>query len=242
MAGLTPHSFVRTINSWRWRLRSKSPGTTAFLSIRLAISQRKCSRPLQGNRKTLRSQKIFASRSFSPFHFQTGSLAGPGIQRKLSRIQLQMVSAMRQDLKPGRTTLVICQMCLPRPRGTRPGPKWRQCPPSESQDAFHIDIEEILEDLLVKRNSCTKKEPLTDEEDLVLETAWKLAQGIVYGDTPRPTLKEIAEQKVEYFDAPRICAAQDVRNDGSDRPLSVYHTAASISIVSVMSGDDEWSD
>lgn len=97
---------------------------------------------------------------------------------------------------------------------------------SDMKDEAHIDVEEILENLLVKRGSLVKGNLLTDENDLVLETAWKFVQAIVYHDTPRQSLKDIAEQGSEWHTAPGTPVAFAL--GGSSGGSSNYSTAESI--------------
>lgn len=97
---------------------------------------------------------------------------------------------------------------------------------SDMENEAQIDVEEILENLLVKRGSLMKENLLTDENDLVLETAWKFVQAIVYHDTPRQSLKDIAEQGSEWHTAPGTPVAFAL--GGSSGGSSHYSTAESI--------------
>lgn len=96
-------------------------------------------------------------------------------------------------------------------------------------DGAQIDIEEILDNLLVKRQSLVREGPLTEEDNLVLETAWKMAQAIVYRDTPRPALGDIAEQGIGagWYTAPGMPVESSY--GGNDSGPSKYSTARSIS-------------
>lgn len=96
----------------------------------------------------------------------------------------------------------------------------------EDEERPEIDIEEVLERLLVKRGSLIKENVLTDEDNLVLETAWKLAQAIVYHDTPRQSLEDIAEQGGEWHTAPGTPVGFVSR--GFSDESSQYSTAGSI--------------
>lgn len=96
----------------------------------------------------------------------------------------------------------------------------------EDEAQPEIDVEEFLERLLVKRGSLIKEKLLTDENDLVLETAWKLVQAIVYHDTPRQSLEDIAEQGGEWHAAPGTPDAFVSRGCSDDS--SHYSTAGSI--------------
>lgn len=95
----------------------------------------------------------------------------------------------------------------------------------DDQEKPEIDAEEVLETLLVKRGSLIKEKLLTDENALVLETAWKLVQAIVYHDTPRPSLADIAEQGGEWHTAPGT-PVEFFSGDCSD-DSSHYSTAGS---------------
>lgn len=94
----------------------------------------------------------------------------------------------------------------------------------------HIDIEDVLENLLVKRQALVREGPLTEENDLVLETAWKMAQAIVYHGTPRPSLGDIADQGVGdgYYTAPGTPTESSFLGNVSG--ASEYRTARSISL------------
>lgn len=96
----------------------------------------------------------------------------------------------------------------------------------EGEEQQEIDVEGILERLLVKRSSLIKEKLLTDENDLVLETAWKLVQAIVYHGTPRQSLRDISEQGSEWNIAPGTPVA--LGSGGSSNGSSHYCTAASI--------------
>lgn len=97
---------------------------------------------------------------------------------------------------------------------------------SDMEDEAQIDVEEVLENLLVKRGSLIKENLFTDENDLVLETAWRFVQAIVYHDTPRQSLKDIAEQGGEWHTAPGTPVAFGLGGLGS--VSSHYSTAGSI--------------
>lgn len=97
---------------------------------------------------------------------------------------------------------------------------------SDVGDEVQIDIEEALEKLLVKRGTLQQEKLFTEEDDLVLETAWKFVQAIVYHDTPRQSLKDIAEQGSEWHTAPGTPVAFCL--GGSSGPSSHYSTAGSI--------------
>lgn len=96
----------------------------------------------------------------------------------------------------------------------------------EDEAQPEIDVEEVLERLLMKRGSLIKEKLLTDENDLVLETAWKLVQAIVYHDTPRPSLADIADQGDEWHTAPGTPVA--FASGGCSDDSSHYSTAGSI--------------
>lgn len=91
---------------------------------------------------------------------------------------------------------------------------------------LQFDIEETLEKLLVKRRILQKEKPLTDKDELVLETAWKFVQAIIYHDTPRQSLKDIAEQGGEWHTAPGTPIA--FGSGGVSNDSSHYSTAGSI--------------
>lgn len=97
---------------------------------------------------------------------------------------------------------------------------------SDMEDEAQIDVEEILEKLLVKRGSLMKENSLTDEKDLVLETAWRFVQAIVYHDTPRQSLKDISEQGGEWHTAPGTPMVFGL--GGLSSVSSHYSTAGSI--------------
>lgn len=96
----------------------------------------------------------------------------------------------------------------------------------EDETQPEIDAEEVLERLLVKRGSLMKERLLTDENILVLETAWKLVQAIVYHDTPRQSLEDIAEQGGEWHTAPGTPVG--FVSGGCSNDSSHYSTAGSV--------------
>lgn len=96
----------------------------------------------------------------------------------------------------------------------------------EDEAQPEIDAEETLERLLLKRRSLIKENLLTDESEMVLETAWKLVQAIVYHDTPRQSLKDISEQGGEWHRAPGTPVAFVAGGFSDDS--SHYSTAGSI--------------
>lgn len=96
----------------------------------------------------------------------------------------------------------------------------------EDEAQPEIDAEEILERLLVKRGSLIQEKLLTDENELVLETAWKLVQAIVYHGTPRQSLEDIAEQGGAWHKAPGTPAA--FVSGGCSNDSSHYSTAGSV--------------
>lgn len=96
----------------------------------------------------------------------------------------------------------------------------------EDEAQPEIDVEEVLERLLVKRVSLIKEDLLTDENALVLETAWKLVQAIIYQGTPRQSLQDIAEQGGEWHTAPGTPVA--FVSGGFSNDSSHYSTAGSI--------------
>lgn len=96
----------------------------------------------------------------------------------------------------------------------------------EDEAQLEIDAEEILERLVVKRGSLINERLLTDENDLVLETAWKFVQAIVYHDTPRQSLEEIAGQGGAWHKAPGTPVA--FVSGGCSNDSSHYSTAGSI--------------
>lgn len=103
----------------------------------------------------------------------------------------------------------------------------------DAEDESHFDfcIEDVLDNLLEKMKSLAQDAPLRDETELVLETAWKMAQAIVYHDTPRPSLKEMAEQNTGFYTAPGTPETSSLSHDESNGS-SHYGTPRSISPVS----------
>lgn len=95
----------------------------------------------------------------------------------------------------------------------------------EDDDGIEIDLENFLGSLIEKRNSLVKEGQLTEEEDLVLNTAWNMAQAIFYQDTPQPSLKEISDKGEGYCTAPTT----PVPSNGTH---SSYGTPRSMSPVS----------
>lgn len=98
-------------------------------------------------------------------------------------------------------------------------------------------IEDLLDNLLEKFKSLGREASGREETELVLETAWKMGQAIVYRDTPRPSLKEISEQNVGFYTAPTSPATSSFSHGGSDRSLTMY-TARSVSPISWFLEDD----
>lgn len=98
-------------------------------------------------------------------------------------------------------------------------------------------IEDLLDNLLEKFKSLGEEASGREETELVLETAWRMGQAIVYRDTPRPSLKEISEQNIGFYTAPASPTTSSLDHRGSDRSLTMY-TARSISPVSWSLDDD----
>lgn len=97
------------------------------------------------------------------------------------------------------------------------------------------DLEDFLDSLLAKRNSLVKDGRLSEEEDLILNTAWNMAQAMVYQGTPRPSLKEILDNGEGYWTAPTTPLPSDGAVDG-DSASSSYGTPRSMSSVSGLIG------
>lgn len=95
-------------------------------------------------------------------------------------------------------------------------------------------LEDLLDSLLAKRNLLAEENRLTEDEELVLNTAWNMAQAIVYQDTPRPSLKEISDQGECYCTAPTT----PVPSNSGNTPSS-YGTPRSMSPVSGILDLDE---
>lgn len=101
----------------------------------------------------------------------------------------------------------------------------------EDDDGTATDLEDFLESLLAKRSCLVKEGRLTNEDDLVFNTAWNMAQAIVYQDMPRPSLNEIAEKGGGYYTAPSTPVPSS--SDGHDGTTpSNYGTPRSMSPVS----------
>ncbi|KAG8161995.1 hypothetical protein KVR01_007760 [Diaporthe batatas] len=92
------------------------------------------------------------------------------------------------------------------------------------------NLEEFLDSLLAKRNSLVEFGRLTEEEDLILNTAWNMAQAIVYQSTPRPSLKEISSKDQDYCSASTTALQSDRGGYGDNEPSS-YGTPRSMSPV-----------
>ncbi|KAH8777359.1 hypothetical protein F5883DRAFT_234514 [Diaporthe sp. PMI_573] len=108
----------------------------------------------------------------------------------------------------------------------------------EDEDGVEIDLEDFLESLLAKRKSLVNDGRLTKEEDLILNTAWNMAQAIVYQGTPRPSLKEISDKGEGYCTAPTTPVPSDSGGHGGNTPSS-YGTPRSMSPVSWVLDLDE---
>lgn len=104
----------------------------------------------------------------------------------------------------------------------------------EDDDGIEVDLEDLLDSLLAKRNCLVKEGRLTEEDELILNTAWNMAQAIVYQDTPRPSLKEISDKGGGYCTAPTT----PVPSDGG-KTHSSYGTPRSMSPVSWVLDLDE---
>lgn len=98
-------------------------------------------------------------------------------------------------------------------------------------------IEDLLEKLLAKLKAPSEDASQRVETELVLETAWKMGQAILYRDMPRPSLREISEQSTGFYTAPASPAISSLNDGGSDGSLTMY-TARSISPISWLHGDD----
>lgn len=98
-------------------------------------------------------------------------------------------------------------------------------------------IEDLLDTLLQRLKSLSEDDPQREETELVLETAWRMGQAIVYHDTPRPSLKEMAEQNSGYHIAPGSPVTSNHDHEETNGSPTMY-TARSISPVSWFSEDD----
>lgn len=107
----------------------------------------------------------------------------------------------------------------------------------ESEGISEDWIEDLLDNLLEKFKNSSQEALDREETELVLETAWKMGQAIVYHDTPRPSLKEISEQNIGFHTAPASPLTSSLNYEGSDRSLTMF-TARSISPVSWPLEDD----
>lgn len=101
----------------------------------------------------------------------------------------------------------------------------------ENADLSEDWIEDLLDNLLRKFKCLDRETTAREETELVLETAWKMGQAIVYHKTPRPSLKEISEQNIGFYTAPASPATSSLSHGGSGHSLTMY-TARSISPIS----------
>lgn len=110
----------------------------------------------------------------------------------------------------------------------------------ENDDGTEIDLEDFLDSLLAKRNSLINEGRLTKEEDLILNTAWNMAQAIIYRGTPRPSLEEISDKGEDFCTAPTTPAPSHSGGSHGGNTPSSYGTPRSMSPLSwVMDLDQE---
>lgn len=101
----------------------------------------------------------------------------------------------------------------------------------EDDGGTEHDLDDFLESLLAKRSCLVKEGRFTNEDDLVFNTAWNMAQAIVDQDTPRPSLSEIADKGEGYYTAPSTPVPFDTAGHSGTSPSS-YGTPRSMSPVS----------
>lgn len=111
----------------------------------------------------------------------------------------------------------------------------------EDEGSLQYEIEDVLDNLLEKQSSLAPDAPRREDTELVLETAWKMAQAIIYNDTPRPSLKEILEHNIGYYTAPASPVTSSPSHDGSSGSSNLY-TARSISPASFILEHGAWSE
>lgn len=123
-----------------------------------------------------------------------------------------------------------CALGISAPGNTSPGSSEAVFPTRslEDESGVEIDVEDFLGYLLAKRSSLARDGGLTEKDDLVLNTAWNMAQAIVYRCTPRPSLEEISDKG--YWTAPTTPLLFDGTGHSNGAPSS-YSTPRPMSPV-----------